>query len=223
MTSWYNITIGALEDLWEGFVEFIPELVGALIVLIVGCFIAIWVGKGIAELLKRLKFDKIFETSRWREALNQADFKMRVSSFIGAIVKWILIIVFLLAAVEILGLTAFANFLSDVVNWLPNLFIAAAIFAVAAVVAEYSEKILRLIVGRMRLGATRVLGGIIRSAVWIFAVLMILSQLGVTPEIVHAVVYGFVGLIALSGALAFGLGGRDLAKETLGSLKEKIK
>lgn len=222
LQDWSSITLNALQKLWEGFISFLPELIGALIVFIIGWLIAVWVGKGIAELLKRLRLNRIFEKAKWDKVLEKAEFKMTVSDFIGAIIKWVLIIVFLLASVQILGLTAFAGFLKDIVSWLPNLLIAVAIFVVAAIVADFSEKLAKAIVGRMEVASSKVLGAIVKWAVWIFAVLAILSQLGIAKEIIQILVSGFVALIVISSSIAFGIGGKDLARDLLEQFRRKV-
>ncbi len=221
--SWSYITISALQNLWRGFISFLPTLIAALIVFVVGWFISVWVGRLIAEILKRIKLDKIFEKNKWQEALEKADLKMRMSEFIGAIIKWMLVIVFLLATVQILGLSAFAGFLTRIVSWLPNLIVATAIFIVAVVIADFAEKVVKAVVGRMGVGYSKLVGAVVKWAVWIFAVLAILLQIGIASQIVQVLVQGFVALLVISSGLAFGLGGKDVAREILESLKNKIK
>ncbi len=221
--TWSSITTNSLQSLWRGFINFIPEFLAALVVFIVGWLLSVWIGKIIVEILKRLKFDKIFEKNKWNETLEKAEFKMTVSEFVGAIIKWILIIVFLLAAVEILGLSAFASFLGEIVGWLPNLVVAMAIFIVAVVLADFSEKLVKAIMGKMQVGHTKFMASVVKWSIWIFAILAILSQLGVAKEIVQIIVTGFVALIVVSASIAFGLGGRELARETLENLKKKAR
>ena len=223
LQDWSLITTQALQKLWEGFIKFIPQLIGALIVFIIGWFISVWIGKFVAEILKRLKVDKIFEKTKWEQAFEKAELKLEVSEFIGAIVKWVLIIVFLLAAVEILGLGQFAGFLKSIVAWLPNVIVAAAIFVVAVIIADFSEKLIKAIVGKMEVGYARFVGSIVKWAIWIFALLAILSQLGVAKDTINILISGFVALIVLSSAIAFGLGGKDVAREILEDLRRKIK
>ena len=223
LQEWSTVTVEKLQDLWGGFLNFIPKLVGALIVFVVGWLIAVWVGKIISELLRRAKFDKIFEKTKWDEALDKADVKMDMSGFIGALVKWILAIVFLSAAVEILGLAQFAIFLGAIVSWLPNVVVAAAIFVVAVIVADFAEKVIKAIVGKMNVKYVNLVGAVVRWAIWVFAGLIILSQLGVGAEIMQILISGFVGLIVVSAALAFGLGGKDLAREILEDMRMKMK
>ena len=221
--DWTSVTLESLQNLWQGFLGFIPKLVGAIIIFLIGWFVAIWIGKLVAEILRKLRLDRIFEKGKWDEALEKADFRMKMSDFIGGIVKWVLIIVFLLAAVEILGLTQFAIFLRAIVGWLPNLVVAAAIFVVAVIVADISEKLVRAIVGKMNVNYVNLIGNIVRWAIWIFAILAILSQLGVAKDIVQIVVTGFVALIVISCSIAFGLGGKDLAREVLENFRGKFR
>jgi len=221
--DWTTVTWQALQGFWQGFLGFIPKIVGAIIIFVIGWFVAIWIGKLVAEILRKLRVDRIFEKSKWDEALEKAEFRMKMSDFIGGIVKWVLVIVFLLAAVEILGLTQFAIFLRAIVSWLPNLVVAAAIFVVAVIVADISEKLVRAIVGKMNVSYVKLIGGIVRWAIWIFAILAILSQLGVAKDIVQILVTGFVALIVISCSIAFGLGGKDLARDVLEGFRGKFK
>jgi len=220
--DWGTVTLQALQSAWQGFLNFIPVLIGAIIVFVIGWFIALGVGKLIAEILARLKFNKLFEKTGWKGALEKAELKVNPSEFIGAICKWILVIVFLLAAVEILGFVQFANFLRSVIGWLPNLVVAIAIFVVAIILADILEKIVRAGVKKLELGYAEFLGAAVRWAIYIFAGLAILLQLGVTPTIINTLVIGFVGMIALALGLAFGLGGKEAAAKLIEKIGEKI-
>lgn len=221
--DWYTITMQALGDLWVGFLNLLPNLIGALIVFLIGWFISIGVGRLITEILKRLRFNQIFEREAWKGALEKAEFKIDASGFVGAIVKWVLVIVFLLAAVEILGLVQFADFLKSVLAYLPNVIVAALIFVVAVIIADILEKIVRASVESVRLGYGQIVGVIVRWSIWIFAILAILIQLRIAPELIQILFTGLVALLAIAGGLAFGLGGRDLASDILHDLKKKLK
>lgn len=220
--DWSTITLEALQNAWQGFLNFIPNLVGALIVFVIGWFIAVGVGKLISTILEKLKFNKIFEKTGWTEALAKAEVKVNPAEFIGAICKWILVIVFLLAAVEILGFSQFASLLRSVILWLPNLIVAIAILVVAVILADILEKIVKASVAKMEIGYTGFLGTVIKWAIYIFAVLTILLQLGIATSFINTLVMGFVGMIALALGLAFGLGGKDAAAKLIEDLRQKI-
>ena len=220
--DWSIITLEALQSAWRGFLMFLPRLIGALVVLVIGWFLAVGLGKLVAEILRQLRFNRIFERAGWKEALQKAELKVNPSEFIGAICKWILIIVFLLASVEILGFVQFADFLRGVVVWLPNLIVASAIFVVTVILTDILEKVFKASVKKMGVSYAGFLGVSIRWAIYIFATLAILLQLGVTPTIIDTLIKGFVGMITLALGLAFGLGGKDAATQFIAEIKEKI-
>lgn len=220
--DWSTVTLQALQSAWQGFLSFIPNLIAAIIVFVIGWFIAIGIGKLIAEILIRLKFNKLFEKTGWREALEKAELKVNPSEFIGAIFKWILVIVFLMLAADILGLNAFATWLGRIVSWLPNLVAAAAIFVVAIIVADILEKIVKATVRKIEVKYADFLGTATRWGVYIFAGFAILLQFEIAETIINALIIGLVGMISLALGLAFGLGGKEAAAKLIEDLKGKI-
>lgn len=221
--DWYFVTFQALQNLWLGFLVWLPKIIGAIIVFLIGWFISIVIGKFVTEILKRLKFNRIFEKGALKEALEKAEFKVDISSFIGAICKWVLVIVFLSAAVGILGFVKFADFLTKVLAYLPNVIVATLIFVVAVIIAELLEKIVRAAVESIRVGYGHIAGAIVKWSIWIFAILAILIQLKIATELILTLFTGFVAMVALAGGIAFGLGGKDVAAEIMENLKKKLK
>jgi len=221
--DWYSATIQAFQALWQNFLQFLPVLLGAIILFVIGWFISVGLGKLIAEVLKKLRFNKIFDRGDWKNALEKAEIKVDPSSFIGAIVKWILIIVFLQISVGILGWSDFAVLLGKVIGYLPNVVVAALIFVVAAIVADIIQKVVVAAAESARFNYTRAAGAIVKWAIWLFAILAILRQLLIVPEMVDtlfgALVYGVVAVFVI----AFGLGGKDVAAEFLQDLRRKLK
>lgn len=223
LADWWNITKDALIDLWQGFINFIPRLIGALIVFLIGWLISVGIGKLVAEILRRLKFNQIFEKGGWKTALERADIKVDPAGFIGAIFKWVLLIVFLVAAVEILGFVQLTIFLNSVLAFLPNVLVAALIFVIAVIIADIAEKVVRAAVEGMKVGYGQLVGAIVKWSIWIFAILAILIQLRVAPTLIQTLLTGVVALIVIAAGLAFGLGGKEMATEVLQNLKRRIK
>lgn len=221
--SWYAVTMDALKAVWYRFVEFLPKLIGAIVIIIIGWFVALGIGRLVSEILKRIKLDKIFEQGKWKTALEKAGWKVSPSAFIGAIVKWVIFIAFLLAAVETLGFVAFASFLSKIVAWLPNVIVAAAIFVVAVIAVEYIPKIIRAATEGVGIKYSNFLEAIVRWAIWIFAIVAILVQLGIAKEIIMTLFTGLVAFLVIAGGLAFGLGGKEAAARFLEDLTRKFK
>ncbi len=221
--DWYAITLNGLQDLLQGFIGFLPALVGALVIFVIGWFIASGVGRLVGDILKKIKFNQIFERGNWKNALEKADLKVDPSGFIGAIFKWVLVIVFLLASVEVLGLNQLAAFITDVLAYLPNVLVASLIFVVAVIIADIVEKVLRAAVESAQVGQAHMVGVIVRWSIWIFAAIAILTQLGITPILWQTLFTGLVALVVVAGGLAFGLGGKEVAGQWLQDMSKKLR
>lgn len=222
LTEWYDITMQSLLNLWQVMVDFIPKLVGALVIFFIGWIVAIAVQKVVVEILKAIRFNQLFEKGSMKTAFEKAEVKVNASAFIGAIAKWILVFVFLLASVEVLGFVQFAEFLRDVLGYLPNVVIAVLMLAATAIIADIVEKIVRVGVEGAKVGYGNLAGAIVRWSIWIFAFLAILYQLRIVPELIQTLLTGVIALIVVAGGLAFGLGGKDIAAEMLRDLRKKL-
>ncbi|OGZ79389.1 MAG: hypothetical protein A2528_00425 [Candidatus Staskawiczbacteria bacterium RIFOXYD2_FULL_37_9] len=224
-TDW-SLTV--IQPLLQSFVAFIANLVLAIIVFIIGYLIAVGIGKLITEILKSVKFNKLFEKEGWRRALQRANVEVNPSEFIGAIFKWVLVIVSLLVAVDVLGLNAFAGFLTQVLNYLPNVIVAVLVFVVAIIISDIVEKIVRATVERLKVGYGYVAASIVKGAIWVFTFFLVLGlllppQAGVFIQTLYnAIVYGVVAALALGIGLAIGLGGKDTAGKIISDMQRKI-
>lgn len=220
--SWYEVASEALGGLLQGFINFIPNLVGALIVFFIGWLLAIAIGRLVTEILVRLKFNRLFERGNWKEALSKSGLKADVAGFIGAIFKWALVITSLYMAASILELKGVKEVLESVLGYIPNVIIASFIFVVAVIVADILEKVVRAAVEGMKVDYAHLVGVIVKWSIWTFAIIIILGQLQVAPEFMSTLFKGFVGMMALAMGLAFGLGGKDTVAEALNALKRKL-
>jgi hypothetical protein len=207
---------------WQRIVEFLPNFLAAIIVFIVGWFVAVWIKKLIVKILDVLKLDRIFERSGWKEALEKAEIKVSVSDFFGEIIKWILVIVFLMASVEIVGLTQFSEFLGRILAWLPNLVVAVIIFIVAVVASDILGKIIKASAKKIGTAYVGLVEGIVKVSIYAFAIFAILLQLGIARELVNAIIYGVIFALSLGFGLAFGLGGKDTVAKFIEDLRKKI-
>lgn len=222
MSAWLEVTMNVFYLAWQRIVEFLPNFLAAIIVFIVGWFVAVWIKKLVVKILNALKLDRIFEKSGWKEALEKAEIKVSVSDFCGEIIKWILVIVFLMAAVEIVGLNQFSEFLGRILAWLPNLVVAVIIFIVAVVASDILGKIIKASAKKIGTNYVGIVEGIVKVSIYVFAVFAILLQLGIARELVNAIIYGVIFALSLGFGLAFGLGGKDTVAKLIEDLRKKI-
>lgn len=221
--EWFLIII---QPFLQGFIGFAAKLLLAVIVFVVGYLISVGVGRVISEILKSVKFNKIFDKEGWHKALQRANVDVDPSEFIGAIVKWVFVIVSLLISVDILQLSQFGGVLTQVLNYLPNVVVAALIFVVAVIISDIIEKVVRITVERMKVGYGHLASMIIKWSIWIFTIFLILEQLLPTSDLIKtlymAIVWGIVGTLSLGIAIAIGLGGKEVAADALKDMRNKI-
>lgn len=217
-----DILYASFQNLWGGVIEFIPKFIVAFIIFIIGWLIAVSLGKIIAQVFGMLKIDKIFENIGLSEAVTRAGFKLDVGAFIGGLVKWFFIVVFLIAAVDVLGLEQVNIFLREVVGYLPNVIVAAFILVIAAVVADTMRKIVHGSARAAHLPSSELLGGITKWSIWIFAILAAMFQLGIAGPFVQTLFTGFIAALSIALGLSFGLGGKEAAARFLSKLGSDI-
>lgn len=223
LNTWANVLNLSFQNLFYGLVEYLPNLLIAVIIFILGWIIGAGLGRVIAQVVNSLRVDQALRAAGVERVLERAGFSLNSGAFLGMLVKWFFILVFLVAALEVLGLTQVTMFLTAVVlGYLPRVIVAVLILLVAAVIAEAAQ---RLVAGSARaanLKSANFLGSMARWAIWIFAVLAALDQLGVTP-FVQTLFTGVVVALALAFGLSFGLGGQAAASRFLDKMQSEMK
>lgn len=220
--TWADVIRFTLQNLWTGFIAFLPNFLGALVILVVGLVIAAGLSKVVEKLVDALRLDRLLEQFGLGKLLERADLRLDSGRFIGVLVQWFFVIVTLLAVSDILKLEAFSDFLSQVLLYVPNIVVAVLIMLAGVVVAAFLSRLVRASVLAAQLHAAHFLGALTKWSVLVFAFLAALSQLGIAGALVNTLIMGFVAMLALAGGLAFGLGGRDVAAAWLEKLRSEV-
>ncbi len=219
-------SLAVIQPFLQDAVGFVGRLILAIVVFVIGYLISVGIGKIVTEILKSIKFNTLFDKEGWQHALQKANIHVHPAEFIGAIFKWVFVILSLLIAVDILHLAQFGTILTQVLDYLPNVVVASLIFVVAVIISDIIEKVIRVSVERMKIGHAYLAGSIVRWAIWIFTIFLILEQLLPNSELVKtlymAMVWGIVGTLGLGIAIAIGLGGKETAQEVIADVWEKI-
>jgi len=202
----------SLQSIWYGIVSYLPAIVFAIIIFVIGWALAHLVGKSVKHLIDITKVDSVIAKTGIKETFNKAGYGYNTGSIVGSLVKWFLIIVFLVAVFDILGLSELNAYLQQVILvFLPNVIIAAVVLVLASVVARVAGRMITGSAKAAGVHSANFAGSVTRWAIWIFAILVALSQLGIAGGMVQTIFIGFIAMLALAGGLAFGLGGRDHA------------
>ncbi|MDO8620058.1 MAG: hypothetical protein Q7R64_01770 [bacterium] len=211
-------------NLWGGAISFIPNLVIALVIFVIGWAVGSLFGQVVSQIVKSLKVDNLLRSAKVDEVLRRAGFNLDSGRFLGELVEWFIIIVFLVASLDVLGLTQVTAFLNQVVLlYLPQVIVAVLILLVAVVIASAMQ---RVVVGAAMAAGVKsanFLGSVTKWAIWIFAVLMALFQLGIAAPFVQTLFTGVIVALSLAFGLSFGLGGQQAAAGFIEKVREEIK
>lgn len=211
--SFYNL-------LWN-VVNFLPSLVFAIIIFVIGWFLAGWIGWLVTEAVKALRVDHALRTAGVGDVVTRAGYQLNAGKFLGVLVKWFVILVFLMASLQVLGLVAVTYFLQAiVVGFIPNVIIAVLIVLVGAVLAELSQGVVKGAARAAGIQGAGVAATVAKWAIWIFAILAALEQLQVAQGVLQTLFTGVVVALALSFGLAFGLGGQEAAARFIDKTRE---
>ena len=224
LQQWGNTIAESFEGMWGGLALFLPGLIIAIVIFIVGWIIASIIGKLISQIVKSVKLDNALEQAGFGGVVRRAGFGLDSGAFIGGIVKWFIIVAFLVASFEVLGLNQVNLFLQNVVLlYLPQVLVAVLILLVAIVIADALSKV---VVGSAKaagMKSANFLGAVTRWSIWIFAVLAALVQLGIAVTFIQTLFTGVVIALSLAFGLAFGLGGQEAAARYIDRVREEIK
>lgn len=214
--NWGEVFTQSLQGIWLGVASFVPTFVIAVIIFAIGWILASIVEKLIEGLFKTLKVDSALKSAGMEDVVDRSGYKLNSGRFVGSLVKWFVIVVFLIASFDILGLSQVNSFLNDVVlSYLPQVIVAVLVLMVSVVIADAVKKIVIASARAAHVKSAVLLGTIAKWAIWIFAILTALFHLGIAPALIQTLFMGIVVAAALASGLAFGLGGKEVAGRML--------
>ncbi|MEK7506234.1 MAG: hypothetical protein AAB377_02775 [Patescibacteria group bacterium] len=218
--DWASVVVGSMQNLWFGFISTLASIVGALVILIIGLIVAAGIGALVEKLVNFIKLDKLLVSLGLQEYFERANMTVNSGKFFRKLVYWFLVVVFALAATDILGFYSLSGFLRDILIYIPNVIVAVLIMLAAFVIGHFLRNVVRASVKSAHLHGAGFLASLTWWAVIIFGLLAAFSQLGIAVAVVNALITGLIAMLALAFGLAFGLGGKDYAASLIGKLRE---
>ncbi len=208
-----------LLKLWEGFVNTLPGLVAAIVVIIVGYLIGLIVSWVLEKLLVKIDLDKwLIEKTKVKALVGD----VKLSQFLALIAKWYIFILFLPPAASLVNLESLSSFLLSLALWIPNLIIAAVVGIIGFIVAEYVS----IKVAQTKAKGALVISDVLKVIILLFTIIVVLQQLGIDISIVQnsflIILGGIMAGIAIALGLGFGLALKEDAKETIRKIKKKF-
>jgi hypothetical protein len=218
--SWGDVFQTSLQGLWYGFVATFPVIVLAVVIFILGWIVATTLGHFITIGVDKLKLDKLFHSAGVQQILDRAGWKLHIGGILGWLVKWFIVIAFLIASLETLQLTQVTLFLQDILKYLPNIVIAVFILVAGGIFANVARKITIGSAAIAGLSSAKIASSIAYYAIWVVAIVTALDKLGIFGYFGQVLFTGIVIMLALAFGLAFGLGGKDAAARWINRLSD---
>ncbi|HZX08305.1 mechanosensitive ion channel family protein [Kribbella sp.] len=203
------------ENAFSKLLSFIPNLLGGLVILVIGYFVAKVIGNLVGRLLGKVGFDNWMERAGVSGVLQRSGTGLTASAMLGKVVFWFVFLISFTMFASALGVPEISNFMSDMLSYIPRIFAAIVIVCLAALFANFLAAIIR--------GATgnETLAKVARYAVLVYAAFAALTQLGVAVQLTGNTLLIVLAGAALAVGLAFGLGGREMAGRALSNVFSK--
>lgn len=202
-------------------VKWLPNLFGALVLLLVGWLVARLVQFIIGGLLRRLRLDALTERVGISRLLSNAGLDSSVSNLLARLAYWLLLFVFVLAAAESLGLIGVTETLNKLVGYLPNVLAAALILLLGSLIAQVIGDAMGKMTTQAGVATGPALGQVVRYTLLVFTIILALGQLGIQTDLLTIAASALVIAVTLALALAFGFGSRDLARNIMAGYHAK--
>ncbi len=202
------------------FMSFLPALLGALIILIIGWVVSGFLARLIVKALNMVGFERAVQSSGISDFIKRSGTRWTTSQLIAELIKWFIRLIFIQAAANILGMAQITTIINSIVLFIPNLIVAVVIIVIGSLIARFLSGLVRASVSEIGVGNPNVLATLVQYAVIGFAMIAAFNQVGIAAVVVNTLFIGMVASLALAVGLALGLGGREVGAQITQSLYE---
>lgn len=213
----------AFSQVSQELLRFLPIVFGALIILGLGFVVGNWFKMVLTRSLEYLNISKITKNTAVSEFLDKADAKKKIEEVAGEGIRWLIIMVFFIASVNMLGLVTVSQFLNSILWYIPKVISACLVLVAGVLIGGWVESFVKGGVGVTSLATGRLLGKIAGYTVVIFAILAAISELGIAERFTSTLFIGFVAMLSIGMGLAFGLGAKDIVSKVLNDWYKDLK
>ena len=220
--TWSDVLSLSFKNLWLGVLNFVPNVVVAVIIVLLGWGIGSLLGRVVSQIIKAIKIDEALRRAGVEDFLAKGGLSLNAGAFLGGLVRWFVILVFLIGAFEILQLSQVTMFLRDIINYLPQVIVAVLILIAAGLVADAMKKVVVSSAMTAEVSSAGFLGTVTKWTIWVFAILVALSQLGIASGFIQTIFTGLVVALSLGLGLAFGLGGQEAASGLIEKMSKEM-
>jgi hypothetical protein len=211
--NWGDAVMVSVTEALQNFLGFLPALIGALLILIIGWIVAGLLAGLVERGLKAVGFERAAQSTGISGFIQRSGSSWTASAIVAEIVKWFIRLLAIQAAASVLGLTQISEIVNAILLWLPNLVVAIVIIVIGTLIAKFVSGVVRGSTSQMGFTNPDLLASVAYYAIVVFAVLAAIDQLGIAETVVNTLFIGLVAMVVLAAGLAFGLGGQQTAAQ----------
>ena len=211
--DWSEATLTSLGSALALLLAAIPKIIGFALILLIGWFIASLIQRAVAGLARAVHFNNLARRSGFADFVQRLGIDTDASGFLGHLAKWFIRLIALIVAFDALGLPAVSDVLRALLLWLPNVVVALVVLVIGGIAANALANLVRASTSEANFSNPGLIAKVARIAVWAFAIVVAVNQLGIAENLIDILFMAVVGAAALAFGLAFGLGGRETAAD----------
>ncbi|OGY57379.1 MAG: hypothetical protein A3D47_01570 [Candidatus Colwellbacteria bacterium RIFCSPHIGHO2_02_FULL_43_15] len=220
--NWADLLYFSFQQVWGQFIGFVPSLVGALIVLIVGLIFASVLASLLEKVVGTLKVDKALSRAGIGEYVERAGLDLNTGKFLGQVLYWLVVIIVIMTISNFLGLNDLSFFLFNALSYVGHVIVGVAIMLATVILANFLRRVVKASVMSAKLHAAGFLSTLAWWSVIVFGLVIALDQIGVNTIIIQTVITGIIAMFAIAGGIAFGLGGKDYASNLIQKFRDNV-
>ncbi len=218
----FNAILGSITSNGEIVGMFFAQLIVAVVLFIIGWLVGSWAGHLVNKAVSALKVDSALGSLGASDVAERAGIRLNTGAFLGALVRWFFIVVFLTVALGVFGITQVNDYLLQIASFIPLVVVASLILVASALIAGLASRSIEASARAAKLPSVKLLSGVAKWAIWIYGIYAAALQLGIELPFINTFFTALMAMIAIAGGIAFGLGGKDHAERFLARLKSDI-
>jgi len=223
VSAWQTALVSSWGQVWVSVLGILPRVLGAIVIFAIGLLLAFWVKRLVVGSLKLLRVEGFSKSTGIDKYLSKADIKLNLTDLLGTFAEWLIILVFFLAVVDILGLSAVSTVLARVLGYVPNILAAALIFAAGYLIAGVVDGLVRGALASVDHDAAKPVGRVARWLILLVAAFAAVDQLQIARGLISTFFQGLTYTIVLVVGLSVGLGAKDLVARVLNDWYDKVR
>jgi hypothetical protein len=221
--TWGTEVRDVLQNTWDRIVDFAPNIIGAVVIVLIGAIVGMILGYIVTRILQAVKLQSLADQSRFADVLRRAKLSNDVAEISGSFVKWVVILAFLIPAAAVLQVEGARDFLEGMLLYVPRVLGVAVFVIFGALIADVLAKMSRVAVDSMGLTLGLVIQALVRWSLYIFVALTAMFALGVAREFIVILFTGLIAALAIGFGLSFGLGAQTHMNDLVKKIRDEFR